>query len=249
MTSKNSNQLQEISLREIFSEIWNGKWLIILLTILGLTISNFLYTPAKEVYETEILYKKNYSISFLLNIKSIFYEERFFNQWKESSKGQIISYQDLSKKFTDEDVIYLKDKNDLEVFFKQSAEDGKLIIRSNDEKRIGEYFSYLNFLNDIIKEDILEKLNLKKKLISQSQLNAKLDANHILMNNLDIDYREIVFFEATLENDRILQIDPPQKPKLKNPHRFLVIAFGGLIAFVIGIILVFLKGSLARDKL
>ena len=185
MTKKEIEPMDdEIDLKELTLKIWDGKWFVISFVVAGL-FSSLIYTSlVDEVFESEIIYEKQTRISSLNNnnnnatLKNFFYDIKNFKQWKDASNNQFILYKDLSKDYYDvvANLSYSKNEEDLEAYFKEPSKKekfSKFIIRSNDPQKIKGYKDYLDFLNLLIKKEIINDLNFNKDLITSSQKSSQ----------------------------------------------------------------------------
>ena len=126
----------EIDLYNFALKMWNGRSDIIASILVFLVISSIYLMQAKEVYQSEITYKKilNYKhINYFDDnpLEHFFFQNEYFNQWKQTTKSQSISYSDFSRESKYQDNFFEKDKSNLEVLFTNEYKDS-----NDDESKI-----------------------------------------------------------------------------------------------------------------
>jgi len=250
----------EIDLKELALKIWNGKWFVVSFVIAVLLSISIYVSLVDEVFESEIIFERQVQISSLNNnndnnatLKKFFYDTKNFEKWKDASKNQLISYQDLSESYIDIDskLSYLKDQKNLEVYFREPKKKEKLskfVIRSNDPKKIQAYQNYLDFLNSLIKKEILSDLNFKKDLISESQKKSQQSENFILGDSLDRQSRQIEFDIRKIQNEDVFQFTSPTTPKLIKPKKKLIFSMGAILGLILGVFMLLIRESLSSIR-
>ena len=247
----------EIDLKELALKIWNGKWFVVSFVIAVLLSSSIYVSLVDEVFESEIIFERQVQISSLNNnndnnatLKKFFYDTKNFEKWKDASKNQLISYQDLSKSYIDGNLSYLKGQENLEVYFrepKKKEKFSKFVIRSNDPKKIQAYQNYLDFLNSLIKKEILSDLNFKKDLISESQKKSQQSENFILGDSLDRQSRQIEFDIRKIQNEDVFQFTSPTTPKLIKPKKKIIFSIGAILGLILGVFMLLIRESLSSS--
>ena len=250
----------EIDLKELALKIWNGKWFVVSFVIAVLLSISIYVSLVDEVFESEIIFERQVQISSLNNnndnnatLKKFFYDTKNFEKWKDASKNQLISYQDLSESYIDIDskLSYLKDQKNLEVYFREPKKKEKLskfVIRSNDPKKIQAYQNYLDFLNSLIKKEILSDLNFKKDLISESQKKSQQGENFILGDSLDKQSRQIEFDMRKIQIEDVFQFTYPTTPKLIKPKKKIIFSIGAILGLILGVFMLLIRESLSSIR-
>jgi len=246
----------EIDLYNFALKMWNGRSDIIASILVFLVISSIYLMQAKEVYQSEITYKKilNYKhINYFDDnpLEHFFFQNEYFNQWKQTTKSQSISYSDFSRESKYQDNFFEKDKSNLEVLFTNEYKDSnddesKIIIYSNNIKKILDYKNYLNFLNSLVTKDLIKTINLDNNLIHQSRLLAQKNINYTLAASLDESERKNKMLLNFLKDKYLYRIDVPTIPKLVSMNKSLIIFLGAMTGLIFGLFLVAIKDYFSR---
>ena len=231
----------DINLKRIFHMIVDGKWLIFAFMLVGLTLSTIYVLNIKEVFVSQINFEKTYNNDESISIQEYFYNEKNFNQWQESSGDKSISFFDVSQTYsTNDNEVFLKPIEDHYVYF----EENKLIVKINDINKINAFQSYLVYLSDLTKKDLLLNINSKLEKINQAQRNEELIKRSIIA---DPDYSTtngLKFEKELIEKMSGYRISPPTFPAKQKTKSLTIIGLATLANAMLGIFILLLRESL-----
>ena len=106
------NQVQDdkIDLFELFQTLWDGKWLISAFVAIAVLLGGGFLLLTDAVYQTKIFLSVDSSVPiskrqsilepfqqrFYIDFQSKVYEEKLFEDWKESNSNTSLVFEDLS---------------------------------------------------------------------------------------------------------------------------------------------------------
>ena len=244
---------EQIDLKKIVLLITNGKWIILAFTLAGLTLSAIYAFNIKEVYLSEIRFEKIYVNNQIssnkvdacknFSIIDFFYDSENFNQWQAISGDQSISFFDISQSYlTKDNETFLKPLEDHSVYFDKD----RLIIKLTDINKINAFGSYLSFLNEIIKKNILSQITSYRDSITEWQKKVELNNTNSTSDN---NYRLISALDAeikNIENRDVYRIFPPTFPTKQKNNSQLIFGLLTLASMMLGIFIVVLRDSLSK---
>jgi len=238
----------EIDLKELFLRISDRKWLIIGFIFFGLILSTLYSLSIKKVFKSEIDLGINFDLPHTTKIddlsilENFFYKKSNFDDWNKNFKIQSLSFSDISRTYTNGDNFFRKKSNDLEhLLLGKDDRFYRLVIFSNDIKKIKAYYDYLKYTGSKLKESKINELIISIDLISQSMKLAKEDKNYELYNTLDYDKRKLQKEILVIKEEDFLNILSPIEPKLVEPVMSRHIFTGSIIGLIFGFFVFFLK--------
>jgi len=247
-----------VNFADLAKSLWKGKWFVLAFTLIGLSLSSYFFSKEKGYFESWIRYDQFHPVNAFSDpkINVIFYSEKLFNEWQKSANNYSINFSDISDSHLIDGKKILKNNEILNVFFhlSNSRDDGpenfnRLVVRSNDLKKISAYYDYLLFLEKKIKEIFLGQLEVKSEILRQSKERSKENPdNHILLNNLDSEERAIGFLLHNYKKSDFLNIHSPTLPKLIRSNIKLKIIFVTCISLFIGVIIFLAKESILKNN-
>lgn len=240
-SSQAFNEINEIDLLDLFKVMWEGKIIILGVTLLSLVVSIFYVSVSPKIYESKgsfmvdpdpygYVERHGYSVGGhqVANLTTLF-PILTGDKVKESLKIRALSN---SQSF------------DNNISFSKDIRTGTIVVSSrstNSELSYNNVSFYLNNINEIFKENELyttqTKLDSIKELSESSETTMK--------DGLEKVYADLLFKKSILlnPNSHLVYIltRPSKSVFYVKPNRNLIIIFGVLSGFSLGIMMVFFR--------
>lgn len=255
-----NQQQEDIDLIEFLFIFWNGKWIIVSVSIIAILISiGAFYSKNKSIvaegpiYESEFKYAISHSLPIhigkpmvISDFEKLFFSKSLFEDWKRDNNKSKITFDNLSNEKKIDGISFTKNKEDLLVRFVNSnqSENQYILVKVNKIILIEEIFSYTNFIIDAITSEFVLLSKDEIKMINEryKKFNLKYpdtpSTGHI-SSTMRIDK----YLAAIEKGQRAVEIQSPTLPvNLNVPQklsymRICIIAFlGGLLGAFIALI-------------
>ena len=254
---------QDIDFIEIYKILWSGKLIVFLGLVISILTGFFTINFIEKEFESKILITTNNFVSqynatkisfndktIVSDFEDLYYSEIFFLNWKAENDINF-NYEDFKPIKVINDITFSNKNNKSLIELKYDITTSKdlfgpitIIIKSNDKNLIGDFYKYLNHINDQLTKNYTNVLKNEIIFIEDLVENFK-DSEERL--NLDSYILKKITSEKLLKNS-ILRITPPSIPVKTAPvysRIFLILLlFGG----VSSIFIVFLRDYINKTK-
>lgn len=254
---------QNFNLLEAINVLWKGRIVIIATTFISLVVSSLYLHFEKNKFVSLMYYSVNDFQGFILTEKSrfkdqrnqfltnqafqdAFYKEKNFDSWSLNNVSSKLNFNDIKLNYNLNGVEYLKKQEKLEAEFREKKKKW-IVLRTNDGEKIDAYFSYANFINDIVTNDYINDTKQIKEMYIN--LKAKLANDGVVVNNTILkDQIELDNYIRQLATNKVVKLSRPTEPKKVSPNIKLIISIGFLIGLFTGIIYLILKSGFRKIK-
>tara|TARA_B100000963_G_C22581417_1_gene651033 strand:+ start:563 stop:1336 length:774 start_codon:yes stop_codon:yes gene_type:complete len=251
------NQLRddEIDIYEFLNTLWQGKFIIILLTIIFSIIGIVNLSLKEPAYESKMLYAIDTMPPFyddkkgLRDFHVMFYSEEVFNNWKSNNNEISIKFADFTPNQVVDGFVLTKDEDSrLAVLVVEKLNHNNflnyVVLKTDQLKILNDFYNYTNHINEELKSDYVLRAKEELKYVKESILNSSIASDAITTRLLEIDR----YIETADNGGNVLSIQRPMVPNKISDRGSIVIATHVIIGGIIGICLVFIQNAFRKRK-
>lgn len=241
MTNTNPN---EIDLSETLHILWDGKWIICLITVsvfmFGLTYVYFKKQSfeARINYTVDILPPFHSNSSALQEFEKKFFSRKTFNDWKENRSNVTLLFDNISSTNVIDGYLFTKEKNS-RMTTSISIDDfsSTLLARTNQLSIIEDIYDYAIFVNDTVTSKYYQRTEVELEMI-ELQYRGFLETNNQLIKQLFALDR----FKSEMEDGtKIFIISPPTKPIQTSQNIYSILIMSAFLGAITGISLIIIS--------
>lgn len=232
-----SQRSDEIDLKELFKAFWDGKLIIMAVTILFALVAGVFVIKQQNIYQSQSSFIVENSFYGSTGVNEPSFSPQFFsgnelkNLVSSNARGNGLKIEDVSVTYDSESRVILISKNSLDP---QSSFDDVNLFSSA--------------LNQTLKRSELDKVNVSiEALLSQSQNTSDKTKDY-----LDELLAQQLFKKALLENSSsklVRQINEPVKPSSPiKPKRARIMALCTLLGGMLGVAIVLVRFAFRREE-
>lgn len=235
----------EISIYEVIKRFIEGKYLFLILALISLVISLSYVAIQKDVYHSNIdIIQNDFSNSYFreVRIASSFekkiYSKSIFDQWKSSSEDIVLKFKDFSNYYQLDGFKYAV-INDQLIEISNNLRDEErssfiisVLIKSNDQDLISNFYDYTNYVIKLIEVDMIEELNFRRSVLNSF-------SNSPVRPSFS-EYLGVDLYTYYIENEEdFFTITQPTFPIKIETNYVVLVIMSVLSSMMIGIIIIF----------
>jgi len=226
----------DLTIQTVARLLYKKFFLLIIFGAFGLMLSSLYIINSDKEYISYFMFKVNYPVKeeVLELLEEKFRDEDIFSKWALEKNPKIISYDEFKSEMNVKSLSFYKERKNLKVDKKSNF----FSVVFKDIEAPAEYLSYLNFLNDELSKNYINRLNKEKDQIESTYEKLIGDGVNIAENYF-MQITEINQKIDNLSNQRILRIYPPTYPSQTYPSNNLLMILSFLIGFLIGLFYIF----------
>jgi hypothetical protein len=172
----NNKQTQndDVDLFDFLLNIWNGKLVIIVFTLVSISVG-FLHILTKEpIYESKLFYSvqtfppfyntgtEDNTVKSILSIKQkyqrTFYSKKVFNSWRKINKDTTMAYEDFAPTQIIDGFIFSKDEDGRLATLKNTKDtDSFILAKTNNLSLLSELYKYATYVNAELRNSYVER--------------------------------------------------------------------------------------------
>lgn len=255
---------EDIDLIDLFLILWNGKKTLIIFIIIAslcgwvyLLIKNYekSYEPIHEsILEYTVYPMPRTSPYEVFHITRDFEElvnsKNVFDDWSSQNPQSIIKFEDISNSKTYEDMVYKKNEDELLLIFKNSGNNFKIIVRTENNK-LNLINNYINYVNDRVTSiyylkfgELIDEINNKHFELFENF--DQLTPNDFIFKTIEIEQ----YLKILDGGQKILDFSPPSKPigVINGPSNVLIMSISLFIGLSLGSIFLFVLQAINKRK-
>ena len=259
MNEINQVQDDEIDLFELFQTLWDGKWLIIAFVATAVLLGgSLIFVKEKDkalpLYESKLVYFVDTLPPFYNNNKVLtdfykkFHSIDVFENWKKREGNVSITFEDFSAtKVVDGFVLSKGESQRLATLVLKERGDSFVLVKSKQLPLLDDFFKYANYINELLKNDYVGRLNDELKIID-ARFKDLGTANSDIVNTVYLIDRYIV---AVDRGANILDIRRPTMPETIQPKKSnpsLILAMSVILGGMAGVVSLLLRNAIRKRK-
>ena len=255
------NQVQddEIDLFEFFQTLWDGKWVISAFVAIAVLLGGGFLLLTDAVYQAKISLSVDSSVPiskrqielkpFQQNIYTDFqskvYEEKLFEDWKESNSNTSLVFEDLSMTEVVDGFVLLKNEGEQLVSFElDKVEDTFILVNSNRLPLVLDVFKYANHINEMLTRDYVYQA---KNDLKNTEVLFK-DGGSVDGDALESILSVKRFIDEAEKGANVLNIQRPTMPKKVSPKVSLILALSVVLGGMIGVFFILIRNAITKRK-
>ena len=231
----------EIDLIELIKTLWDGKWLITGLCVIGLIMAGGFLSVTEPVYISKINIRENLTPVLDTSEKQyekfrlLLHSEEVFQSWQETGQGKSVSFDSLSLTKEKDGFIFQKEEDNLLVALSYKNDMSKILIRTNDREIILNIYDYTNYVNNLLTEQYVESSQLILDQINQTPTQDEFSLQIF-------DIKKFIILSGT--GEKIFMIDRPTQPLKESPKSGLILALSIILSGFSGVGLVLIRSAI-----
>ena len=255
------NQVQddEIDLFELFQTLWDGKWLISASVAIAVLLgSSLIFVKEKDtvvpLYKSKLVYSIDTlpvgynSNDVLTDFYKKFYSINVFENWKKREGNVSIAFEDFSATEVVDGFVLSKDEDKQLAILATGAKGSSFVrVKSNQLPVLEDFFKYANYINELLKNDYVGRLNDELKIID-ARFKDLGTANSDIVNTVHLIDRYIV---AVDRGANILDIRRPTMPETIQPKKSnpsLILTMSVILGGMVGVMYVLISNAYRKRK-
>ena len=238
----------EINLFELFSKLWDGKWMISMFVVIAVLLGGIFLFNQKAQYESKLVYNIDLKPPFYSNKKVAndfhkkFYSMSIFAAWKKSNRNTPLLFEDFSMTSNLNGFILTKNVNDQMVSLEEEKKNDRFVIfvKSNQLSILDNFFKYAEYVSKLMKTEYVNRAKDELNILETRSKNFPTAT--VISQILTID-RYIVSAE---QGANVLVLKRPTLPKKTSPSSTVIVILSIILGGIVGIMYVLIS-SATRD--
>jgi hypothetical protein len=252
MASNKTAQNDEIDLFELCITLWQGKWVIIVLTALSVILSTLYLMLMPAQFEAKITIINDTAPPLQIadglhkDFKKTLLQKSHFLQWRKANEAASFNFDLLSENDALDGFIVSKQEDAKDVVIRHKNDESNIIVRSNNLRLLSDFYDYANFTNDS-----LTALYLKRVENELSEFEARL-ADFSMLDEavVQMSVKTIGFLDDVKNGAKLFQVKRPTLPVKKAPRSSLILALSLVLGGFLGAVIVLMRKAISsyRDQ-